>query len=120
MPSTKMIAFTLVLVFLCSFLLAAEEKLGIPVYNGAQYDARVSKGVSTALSASAFCYRTNDSLNKVMDFYKKQAGFKLMGSTPEGAMFKKGATDLTVQNPWMNMEAGKMMKDTLITIVKNN
>jgi hypothetical protein len=26
--------------------------------------------------------------------------------------------DVTVQNPWMNMKTGAMMKDTLISIVK--
>jgi hypothetical protein len=42
-----------------------------------------------------------------------------MGGDKENAMFKKGNVDITIQNPWMDMKSGKMMKDTLITIVKH-
>jgi hypothetical protein len=41
-----------------------------------------------------------------------------MGESKEGAMFKKGNIDITIQNPWMDMKSGRMMKDTLISIVK--
>jgi hypothetical protein len=38
---------------------------------------------------------------------------------PEGAGFKtKTGVRVTIQNPWMDMETGKMIKDTLISIVK--
>jgi hypothetical protein len=78
-----------------------------------------SKNVSESFSMNASCYRTNDSVAKVVEFYKKQPGLEFMGGGEESAMFKKGDIDITIQNPWMNMESGKMMKDTLITIVKH-
>jgi len=63
-------------------------------------------------------YRTDDSVDKVIDFYKKQAGFTLVGEpTKEGAMFRKGKMDVTIQSPWMDTTTGKMMKDTLISLV---
>ena len=71
------------------------------------------------MSINASCYRTNDDIAKVIEFYKKQAGLEFMGGSQEGAMFKKGNMDITIQNPWMNMQSGMMMKDTLITIVKH-
>jgi len=39
--------------------------------------------------------------------------------TGEGALFKKGKINVTLQSPWMNMKTGAMMKDTLISIVQN-
>jgi len=36
-------------------------------------------------------------------------------------MFKKGDdVDVTLQNPWQNMQTGKMEKETLISIVKHD
>ena len=97
----------------------AEEKFGVKVYDGAKYDASTSKTLSESMSIHAACYRTNDGVAKVVAFYKKQAGLESMGESKEGAMFKKGDVDITIQNPWMDMKSGKMMKDTLISIVKN-
>ena len=42
-----------------------------------------------------------------------------MGISNDGGMFKKGNIDITIQNPWMDTKTGKMIKDTLISIVKN-
>lgn len=55
-----------------------------------------------------------------MDFYKNLPDFKLVGSTKEGGMFQKGNIDVTIQSPWMNTKTGKMIKDTVISIVKRN
>jgi hypothetical protein len=111
----------LVVVFLCAGTIAAraEDRFGIKVYEGAKYDAETSKIVAESMSINAFCYRTNDGVAKVTGFYKTQPGLESMGESQEGAMFKKGNVDITVQNPWMDMRSGKMMKDTLITIVKH-
>ena len=97
---------------------AAEEKLGVKVYEGAKLDKDASAWVSESFSVEAFCYRTADSLDKVVAFYKKEPGLEFMGEGKEGAMFKKGDVDVTIQNPWMNMKTGQLTKDTLITIAK--
>jgi hypothetical protein len=97
----------------------AEEKFGVEVYSGAKYDTATSENVSESFSINASCYRTNDSVGKVVEFYKKQSGLEFMGGGEESAMFKKGDVDITIQNPWMNMKSGEMMKDTLISIVKH-
>jgi hypothetical protein len=56
------------------------------------------------MSINAACYRTNDSVAKVAEFYTKQPGLESMGTSKEGAMFKKGDIDITIQNPWMDMK----------------
>jgi hypothetical protein len=103
--------------------LFAEEKFGVKVYEGAKLDKQTSTQVSEAFSIEAFCYRTGDSLDKVVAFYKKEPGLEFMGGgkgdAKEGAMFKKGDVDITIQNPWMDMKTGQLTKDTLITIVKH-
>lgn len=96
----------------------AEERFGVKVYEGAKLDKETSAAVSEAFSVEAFCYRTSDSLEKVVGFYKKEAGLEFMGESKEGAMFKKGKVDVTIQNPWMNMQTGQLIKETLISIVR--
>jgi hypothetical protein len=97
---------------------SAEEKFGINVYEGASYDAISSEFLREAMFIDAFCYRTNDSVSKVAEFYRKQPGNKFTGGSAENARFKIGNIDITIQNPWMEVTTGKMMKNTLISIVK--
>jgi hypothetical protein len=113
----------IIIVFAALFLVSvitagAEEKFGVKVYNGAKYDTAISKNVSETLSINAACYRTNDSVAKVTEFYKKQSGMKYTGGEKVSSAFSNGIVDVTIQNPWINMMTGKMMTDTLITIVK--
>jgi hypothetical protein len=99
--------------------LGAEEQFGLRVYETAKLDKAASSAVSEMMSAEAFCYRTSDSAEKVVQFYKKETGLELMGESKEGAMFRKGNVDVTIQNPWMDMKTGKLAKDTLITFLKH-
>jgi hypothetical protein len=108
---------------LCAAIVMADEKFGVKVYEGAKLDKETSARVSEAFSVEAFCYRTSDGLEKVVAFYKKEPGLEFMGGGSgggkEGAMFKKGDVDVTIQNPWMDMKTGQLTKDTLISIVKH-
>jgi hypothetical protein len=105
--------------FLLSVITAgAEEKFGVKVYGGAKYDTATTKDLSESFSINTACYRTNDSVAKVAEFYKKQPGMKYTGGEKVSAAFSNGNVDVTIQNPWMHMKTGKMMTDTLITIVK--
>ena len=110
---------TLTVIFASFAPVHAEERHGIQIYDGAKYDGATSKTVSESMSIQAACYLTDDSVAKVIEFYKKQPGLEFMGGNEEGAMFKKGDIDITIQNPWMDMQSGKLMKDTIITIVKH-
>ncbi len=107
--------------FLAGFAAAAgaEEKFGVTVHAGAKYDAATSKALTDAMHINGACYRTKDSVAKVVEFYRKQPGLTFMGGDKESAMFKKGKVDITIQNPWMDMKTGKMNTDTLISIVQN-
>ncbi len=98
---------------------SAEEKHGVVVYPGAKYDSGTSDAVTKMLKADAGCYRTGDDVAKVAGFYRQQEGVKAIGDvTAQGAMFRKGEVDVTIQRPWMDMKTGKMNDDTLVSIVK--
>ena len=108
-----------VFLVLTASLASAEEKFGVPVYPGAKYDEATSKALKESMGFNGACYRTNDPLAKAAEFYRKQ-GLESVGEvTREGALFKKGKINVTLQSPWMNMKTGAMMKDTLISIVQN-
>jgi hypothetical protein len=111
--------FAALMVFLFVAAAYAGEKFGVQIYPGAKLDTAASKILKEQIGANGFCYRTNDSVQNVAEFYKKK-GLSPMGDMrPEGAGFKtKTGVHVTIQNPWMDMETGKMIKDTLISIVK--
>ncbi len=111
----------LVLLFLLIFVSTAfsEEKFGTQVYPGAKYDASVSKSLRETIGVDGFAYRTDDSVEKVAEFYKRQGLILLGRVTPGNALLQtKTGVSVTIQNPWMDMNTGKMFKDTLISIVK--
>jgi len=117
------LAFSVLLV-LCAAALA-EEHFGIQVYPGASYDAANSKKKQESMEidglevAKIADFTTNDSVAKVVTFYKTQPGLKLMGkATDEGAKFTKNNTDVTIFSAWVNMTTGQYMRNTLISIVQ--
>jgi hypothetical protein len=120
MKARVFLALVAILVLATSMVVHAEEKSGIKIYDSAKYDASTSKAVSDAMRINAACYRTNDTVAQVTDFYKKQAGLKFIHESGKGSMFKKGNIDITIQNPWMDMKTGKQNKDTLISIVQQS
>jgi hypothetical protein len=119
MQIRKIIALVVALFFTGIITAGAAEKFGVKVFDGATYDDSTTNFLSKTMHFNGACYRTNDSAAKVVEFYEKQPGLKLFAGSGEGAMFQKGNVDITIQNPWMNMKSGKMMKDTLISVVKH-
>jgi len=118
MRARVLTAFVTFLFILTALAVAAsEEKFGVMVYPGAKLDAETTKVVVQMSTGGAACYRTGDKLSKVVEFYKKQPGFKYIAGDKESAMLKKGNVDVTVQSPWMDMKTGKKNSDTLISIV---
>ena len=97
----------------------AEVNSGVQIYPGAKADAASTKMLKEQMGVNGVCYITNDTLSKVLDFYKKQPGVKMISTGKESAMLQKESVDITVQNPWMDMQSGAMKKTTLISIVKN-
>lgn len=111
-------------------------KPGVAVYPGAKHDAATSEFLRTSLHVDGAAYRTADDVEKVAAFYKGQAGVQAMGeAAKDSAAFTAGckeefnaalkrkittgcALQITVQRPWMDMKTGKMMPDTLVSIVK--
>lgn len=98
---------------------SAESQFGVTVYPGAKADAAVTRDLKEKLGANGFAYRTTDGVAKVAEFYRKQPPLKVMAVDKESAAFINGPVMVTIQNPWMDMATGKMMKDTLISIVRN-
>ena len=138
---TKVLGLALVTLSVCaaSSAFAADAldpaKAGIPVYQGARPDAATTDFLRSSLGVEGAAFRTADALVKVVGFYGKQAGMKPMAEpSKDSAAFLAGCTDeynavmkknmsrcgyhVTLQNPWMDMKTGKMVNDTLITIVR--
>ena len=111
-----LIAVMLTILFVCSA--QAADSFGVTVYPGAKEDAATNKFVNEKLKVTGSCFRTADSLAKVVDFYSKQQGMTEVSVDKEGAMFSKGRINVTIQNPWMDMQTGAMKTDTLITLAK--
>lgn len=115
---------------------AAAQAAGIAVYPGAKQHAPTTEFLRTQMGVEGVAYRTNDSLQKVAAFYQQQPGMKPMGdATKDSAAFVAGCKEeynavmkkkmsagcthhVTVQNPWMDMKTGKMVADTLVSVVK--
>jgi len=111
--------FVVALSLLCMYAASADESFGVPIYPGAKFDSATSKVLKEKIHINGFCYRTDDSVQKVVEFYKNQ-GLELSGDiTKEGALYQtKTGVDVSIQNPWLDMNTGTMMTDTLISIVK--
>jgi hypothetical protein len=97
---------------------SAEDKFGVKVYEGAKFDADTTIFVQQ-IGGQAACYRSADSLAKVVAFYSKLPGVAVIHVGDKGAMFKLSGVSITLQSPWMNMKTGVRNTDTLISIVKN-
>lgn len=113
------------MLFLTAFCLGtwlpagAQEVLGLPVYPGAKPQPETTTFLQKNMGMNGAAYHSPDSLAKVVAFYKNQDGLKTMLADAESAMFRSPqGVDVTIQNPWMNMSTGKMVHDTLISIVK--
>jgi len=111
--------FLMTLTLLFTLMLAsAEDKWRVKVYDGAKYDADTSAFVAQ-MGGQAACYRSADSLAKLVNFYSKMPGIAVIRSGDKGAMFKLNGVSITLQSPWMNMKTGVRNFDTLISIVKH-
>jgi hypothetical protein len=97
----------------------AESQFGVTVYPGAKADAAVTRDLKEKLQVNGFAYRTKDSVVKVAEYYRKQPQLKELTVEKDSAAFLAGPVMITVQNPWMDMSTGKIVSDTLISIVKN-
>lgn len=115
---------------------AMAQDSGIAVYPGAKQDAATTGFLRSQMGVDGAAYRTADSLQKVAAFYQQQPGMKPMGdATKDSAAFVAGCREeynavlkkkmstgcthhVTVQNPWMDMKTGKMVADTLVSVVK--
>lgn len=116
-------AALLVGAWLCIAQANAASQFGVEVYPAAKADAAVAKSLNKHMNMNiknVATYRTSDSVSKVAEFYKKKKPLKEQpGTSKEGAMFTGKGVTVTIQNPWMDMDSGNIMKDTLISIVKN-
>lgn len=117
-------------------LTALAQPAGIPVYPGAKADAATTDFLRRQMGVEGAAYRTGDALQKVAAFYQAQPGVQPMGeATKDSAAFVAGCKEefnavmkkkmttgcthhVTVQNPWMDMKTGKMVQDTLVSVVK--
>ena len=98
----------------------AEAQFGVNVYPGARPDPAIAAQLKKAMKLEGHTYRTSDSVDKVVSYYRTQPALKEGPATSKtGAMFMGKGVSLTIQNPWADMETGKTNNDTLISIVKD-
>jgi len=119
----KKTAVAVVVLLWCIGFASAEEKLGVQIYPGAKYDDAMTRSMIVSPTMSGYVYRTDDSIAKVSDFYRKQGlvSVQVGGGSKETARFKKfdTNTDVVIKSPWKDSRTGAMMKDTLIMVLKD-
>ena len=132
------------LLILCSTASAAEH-FGVPVYPGAQSDAAATGYCSLfgpesirqtrqmfkgAVDGGTFCYRTADSFDKVVAYYRTQKGVDALGDpsvrgSNKAMIFCKAGmqcaslgdgVDISISTPWS--VGATVYKDVLITFRK--
>jgi hypothetical protein len=118
----KKISITAIVFMMCVSFAAAEKRLGVAVYPGARYDQSRTQVLTKNPSYQGVAYRTNDGIEKVSAFYRKQGLLFLKVGSPskKSARFKKVDVnvDVVIQRPWKDPKTGATMTDTLILILK--
>jgi hypothetical protein len=100
---------------------SAEEKYGVPVYPGAEYDEGTTRYLDDEQYIEGAAYRTPEVPSKVADFYAKLGLTPVKGKTNAYAVFKKEGVEVTIQGPpRKDMVSGKKAEDTLITITNED
>jgi len=102
---------------LCASHANAEQVKGVEVYPGAKADASVGQTLEKKMGIKGVqTFRTADPVKKVAEYYRKQGLKEMPGTDDKGGMFTKGNVNVTIQSPWLEMESGKLMNDTLVSI----
>jgi hypothetical protein len=97
----------------------AADVHGVPVYPGASVDTDSTAFLRDQMKLDAKAFKTPDDVAKVAAFYKTVRGLKIVSEPDEqGAMYRKGDVDVTLQRPYMDMKTGQMVQATLVSIVK--
>ncbi len=112
----------LIAVFASFAFLYGAEHFGTAVYGGAWLDTEETDFLRKTAGADGYCYRTGDSVKKVMAFYGSHPGVTSRGSDETAGIFVKEETGYTVYikiaSPWQPAKSIEMKKDTIIVIVK--
>jgi hypothetical protein len=106
-------------VLLFAVAATAEEKFGVPVYPGAEYDEKTSEFLDEVQCLEAVAYRTSESPATVAEFYAKLGFATVKGKAKAHATFRKDDVEVAVIGPpRKDAVSGKKMNDTLITFTK--
>jgi hypothetical protein len=140
MTKSLIYCFALTGIIAASGLASTADDFGLPSYPGAKSDAETQEvcaepemGIikereeKSGLAKSKHCYRTNDSLANVVDFYKKQKGLKggVVVDNPgaRSATFCRGecnevsvGTSVSISAPWFVPRTMNVNEDLLIVI----
>jgi len=117
----RMVLLTAILAVMQVAGAGAEEKYGVPVYPGAEYDKGATYYLDDVLYLEGAAYRTPTDPSTVADFYAKQGLTPVKGKSKAHAVFKKDDVQVTIQGPpRKDMTTGEKVSDTLITITKED
>ena len=112
------------------------EEIGITVYPGAAYDEETTRFLRQTMACNGAAYQSNENARTIAEFYGR-TGFKIIHSDDKEVLLKRckeeyneflkktistGECDveITLQNPWKNMNTGKLIQNTLISIVNRS
>lgn len=139
MKSGMICCFSAALVIIMCGVTAAGDDFGIPSYPGAKSDADTQavcaqpdvplfkeREEKAGLTHTKHCYRTNDPLDKVVEFYNRQKGLTGgMDASGMGASFCRGnegcsevsvGTGISITNFWVVPKLMKVNNDVLIIV----
>src|SRR5574340_602116 len=100
----------------------AAEHFGVQIYGSARLDSGETAFLRDAAGVDGYFYRTSDSVEKVLAFYRKHAGLTALGSDASGGKFTKEADGRTVyvniDSPWQPSKGGELSRDTRIVVLR--
>lgn len=88
---------------LSSGIAGAAQKMGVEVYPGAkQLPSKSAYVKAKARVPDAFCYRTSDGADAVVQFVQRQAGFRAL----EPYLLRRASVDVVVHPPTTDPKTG--------------
>jgi hypothetical protein len=114
---------------------AAGDTAKVAVYPGARPDAATTATLREGIHLDAACYRTDDAVTKVVDFYRQRPVLDVVHVDKQGGLVKRCKkefneylkkemsvdcdVEIHIENPWHAAD-GKEMHDTLICIANTS
>jgi len=117
-----LVSFTLLIIpFAVLTAIYGAEHFGIQVYKGARLDSEEMAFLRKNTGVDGYFYRTGDSVEKVVAFYRKHPGLTPLGYDNNGGRFVKEKDGhrvyVNIDSPWQSAKGGELSRDTRIFLI---